>query len=138
MTYNTGYVSANGGGACPATHPIAVPQIMYEIMWNTTEFTKRNDWPTSGNPYTLSMDIGGSAIHGDYVFGWKDDTLQKAMDQKCNLNRDCAAAGIHYQPPEEYSKCTIKQSAVENVDGCKFFLPRSSLSERQDFETSSY
>jgi hypothetical protein len=125
MAYSGGYGGANGGGSCPSTHPIPTPQIMYEIMWNVTEFTKRSDF--GSNPYTLSMGLGGSAIHGDYVFGWKDDTLQKAMDNGCNLNRDCAAAGIHFQQPSEYSKCTIAQQAPENVDGFLDQLPVSGM-----------
>ena len=65
-------------------------------------------------------DDSGSAAHGDYVFGWKDDTLQRAMDNGCNLNNDCPAAGITYQPPEVYNACKIPQQAPEEVDGCKF------------------
>jgi len=42
------------------------------------------------------------------------------MDNGCNLNRDCPAAGLTYQPPEKYNACTIKQQAPEPVDGCKF------------------
>jgi hypothetical protein len=63
--------------------------------------------------------ISGSAAHGDYVFGWKDQTLQKAMDNSCNLNTDCTKAGIHAQTPDVYNACTKKQQAPEDVDGCK-------------------
>jgi len=127
VAYNTGGVSANGGGTCPSTHPVVLPQIMYEIMWNVSDFTTRSDWPTSGAPYMLSMNLGGSAIHGDYVFGWKDDTLQKAMDNGCNLNRDCAAAGLHYQQPAQYSACKKAQSAKEEVDGFMDKMPTSEM-----------
>jgi hypothetical protein len=55
------------------------------------------------------------------------------MDQGCNLNHDCAGAGLHYQAPEKYNACTIPQQAPEPVDGCKYlslpkkilFLPKS-------------
>jgi len=43
------------------------------------------------------------------------------MDKNCNLNRDCPAAGLTYQPPEKYNNCNIKQQAPEPVDGCKSF-----------------
>jgi hypothetical protein len=65
------------------------------------------------------LPISGSAAHGDYVFGWEGDSLQKAMDNGCNLNRDCPAAGLTAQTPEKYNACTIKQQAPEPVDGCK-------------------
>lgn len=69
--------------------------------------------------------FSGSAAHGDYVFGWKDDTLQRAMDQGCNLNLDCPAAGLTAQTPEVYNACKIPQQAPEEVDGCKFPCFRS-------------
>lgn len=61
----------------------------------------------------------GAAAHGDYVFGWEGNTLQKAMDSGCNLNRDCPAAGITAQPADKYNACTKQQQAKEPVDGCK-------------------
>lgn len=69
--------------------------------------------------HLLTFRFSGSAAHGDYVFGWKDDTLQKAMDNNCNGNANCAAAGITYQQPSVYDACTVKQQAPEAVDGCK-------------------
>lgn len=95
---------------------------MYELMWNVTNFSDKNMWPTSGPAFVYSMNLGGSAAHGDYVFGWQGDTLQRAMDKNCNLNRDCPAAGLTYQAPEKYNACTIKQQAPEPVDGCKFLF----------------
>jgi hypothetical protein len=43
------------GGACPSTHPIRIPQLMYEVVWDTTKFNNPNDWPTDGSqPFYLS------------------------------------------------------------------------------------
>jgi len=69
------------------------------------------------------MRTSGSAAHGDYVFGWEGDSLQKAMDKSCNLNKDCPAAGLTAQTADKYNACTIKQQAPEPVDGCKSFPP---------------
>ncbi|ORY67494.1 uncharacterized protein BCR38DRAFT_456246 [Pseudomassariella vexata] len=120
---------ASGGGSCPSTHPVKLPQIMYELMWNVTDFT--NDpsvWPTDGsNPYVYSMNLGGPAAHGDYLFGWKDDTLQKAMDNNCNLDATCNAAGIHKQTQAAYDACTLPQQAPEQVDGWLKALPMGEM-----------
>lgn len=53
-------VGATGGGACPASHPVKLPQIMYELMWNTSTFmADRSSWPTDGtNPFVYSMNLG--------------------------------------------------------------------------------
>ncbi len=122
VSYGAGS-GATGGGACPSTHPVKLPQIMYELMWNTSSFMDKSIFPTDGsNPFIYSMNRGGAAAHGDYVFGWKDNSLQLAMDKNCNLNKDCPAAGLHAQTPEVYNACTKKQQAPESVDGCKFSL----------------
>jgi len=118
---------ASGGGGCPTTHPVKLPQIMYELMWDISGFAT-SDYPTDGsNPFVYSMNLGGSAAHGDYVFGWKGDTLQKAMDNKCNLNNDCPTAGIHAQKPAVYNACTKPQFAKEQVDGYIQALPIGSM-----------
>jgi len=111
---------ASGGGACPSSHPVKLPQIMYELMWNTSTFMDKSIFPSDGsNPFIYSMNRGGAAAHGDYVFGWKDNSLQLAMDNGCNLNKACPKAGLTVQTPEQYSACTKKQQAPEPVDGCK-------------------
>lgn len=93
---------------------------MYEIMWNVTEFSDRSMWPTDGRrPFVYAMGIGGAAAHGDYMFGWEGDSLQRAMDNNCNLNQDCPAAGLTVQQPNAYNGCNVGQAAPEQVDGCK-------------------
>jgi len=127
VAYGSGS-GANGGGSCPSTHPVKLPQIMYELMWNVTEFADKNLWPTDGSkPFVYSMNVGGAAAHGDYVFGWKDNSLQLAMDKNCNLDKDCPAAGLHYQPPAQYNACTKKQQAPEVVDSWLQELPLGSM-----------
>ncbi|KAK2608113.1 hypothetical protein N8I77_006746 [Diaporthe amygdali] len=120
---------ATGGGSCPSTHPVKLPQIMYELMWNVTMFQKdRSIWPTDGsNPFSYSMGIGGAAAHGDYVFGWEGTSLQKAMDNGCNLNRDCPAAGLTAQSADKYNACTKAQQAKEPVDGWLPALPMGGM-----------
>jgi hypothetical protein len=126
VAYGSG-TGADGGGSCPSSHPVKLPQVMYELMWNVTKFADRSMWPTDGSaPFVYSMNLGGPAAHGDYVFGWKGDTLQKAMDNRCDLNRDCPAAGLHAQQPAQYNACKKAQQAPEPVDGWLQALPLGS------------
>ncbi|KAK3387896.1 hypothetical protein B0H63DRAFT_166271 [Podospora didyma] len=118
---------ASGGGSCPSSHPVKLPQIMYELMWNVSSFMDKSIWPDSGNALMYSMNLGGAAAHGDYVFGWKGDSLQKAMDKNCNLNKDCPAAGLTYQAPEKYNACNVKQQAPEDVEGWLKALPMGEM-----------
>ncbi|CZR65168.1 uncharacterized protein PAC_15068 [Phialocephala subalpina] len=122
---------ASGGGACPSAFPVKLPQIMYEVMWNVSTFSDKSMWPTDGTPQLIySMNTGGAAAHGDYIFGWKGDSLQQAMDKNCNLNKDCPAAGLHAQTPDVYGACNVKQQAPEPVDGWLAALPLGSPAKR--------
>lgn len=41
------------------------------------------------------------------------------MDNRCNLNMPCPAAGLTTASPDTYNNCKVPQVAVEDVDGCK-------------------
>lgn len=107
-------------GPCPATHPVKVPQIMYETIFDTRNFNNKADWPTDGTqPFYLSMaDNTGAGIHGDYVFGWKGDALQQAMNTHC-AGDTCAA--LTKQTAQQATACTRTQIAQEDIgtDTCE-------------------
>lgn len=125
VAYTAGQGGASGGGTCPSTHPVRLPQIMYEIMWNVTEYSDKSQWPTDGTkPFVYAMNIGGAASHGDYMFGWEGDSLQKAMDNGCTLNQNCPAAGLTIAQPNTYNACKVGQAAPETVDGWLPKLPQ--------------
>lgn len=63
-----------------------------------------------------TMCRNGYTQHGDYVFGWKDDSLQRAMNARCTGD---VCDVLEMQPTEEAVKCTLPQTVKEDVDGCK-------------------
>ncbi|KAF2178698.1 hypothetical protein K469DRAFT_717902 [Zopfia rhizophila CBS 207.26] len=107
------------GGPCPSTHPVPVPQLFYETVFDTTKF--KNDWPTDGSqPFVWSFGDGtGYGNHGDYVFGWKGDSLQKAMDANCNIN----CPQLKTQSIAQGNKCAQQMKVNEDIDGWLTELP---------------
>ncbi|KAF2014535.1 hypothetical protein BU24DRAFT_392646 [Aaosphaeria arxii CBS 175.79] len=109
------------GGACPASHPVKIPQILYEVAWDTTAFNDPNDWPEDGSqPFVFSSGDGtGFGTHGDYVFGWQGDALQRAMDAFCNVN--CPT--LKTQTTQAGNRCVLKPKVEEDIDGWLTELP---------------
>lgn len=67
------------------------------------------------------MNRTGHGQHGDYMFGWKGDSLQRAMDARCN-NAVCEGVLLR-QSNQDAMKCSIPQTMKEDVEGanCKLF-----------------
>lgn len=93
---------------------------MYEVVWDTTKFNDPKEWPTDGSqPFYLSTgDNTGLGQHADYVFGWKGDSLQRAMDTSGCMGAKCA--NLKTQAIGDARKCSVKTAVKEDHEGCKF------------------
>ncbi|TRX93758.1 hypothetical protein FHL15_005434 [Xylaria flabelliformis] len=109
-------------GTCPSTHPVKIPQVHLEIMWDTTAFNNKAEWPEDGSqPFVLSTgDSTGYGQHADYVFGWKDDTLQQAMDNAC-FGATCRS--LTTQSDSVSGSCAVKNTVAETTEGWLKELP---------------
>ncbi|KAK4665391.1 hypothetical protein QC763_0061950 [Podospora pseudopauciseta] len=110
------------GGQCPESHPVRIPQLMLEIVWDTSLFNDPDEWPEDGSqPFVLSTgDTTGYGQHGDYVFGWKGDSLQRAMDGVC-FGANCHV--LESQSLGEAKRCSVSSRVGEEVDGWLDTLP---------------
>jgi len=109
------------GGTCPSTHPVKIPQILLETVWDTRQFNNKADWPEDGSqPFVWSSgDSTGFSSHADYLFGWKGDSLQKAMDAHTYVS----APTLKTQNIAEQNKCVVRDFVKENFDGWLTELP---------------
>ncbi|KAH6663400.1 hypothetical protein B0J14DRAFT_662111 [Halenospora varia] len=120
MSYPSSGTFENNG-PCPSTHPVKVPQVFFEVIWDTKQFNNKADWPADGSqPFVWSFgDKTGFGTHADYVFGWKGDALQKVMDSGCNVN--CPV--IKTQSMADMNKCAQQAVVKEEIDGWLPALP---------------
>ncbi|OAL05039.1 hypothetical protein IQ06DRAFT_268727 [Phaeosphaeriaceae sp. SRC1lsM3a] len=120
-------------GKCPSTHPVKLPQLMFEVIWDTTAFNNKADWPADGSqPFTFSQgDTTGYGQHGDYVFGWEGDVLQQAMDANC-FGATCKA--LKTQSFTDANKCAIAKTVQEDVDGWLTEIPSGMHMKERSFK----
>ncbi len=117
--YNTiRYDGFTNAPACPASHPVRMPQLTYETVWDTTKFNSM--WPSgTPNPFVWSFHgTSGYGTHADYMFGWKGDSLQRAMNKSDCFYDGCGS--ITKQPMSTANRCTVKDMVGEDTDGCMF------------------
>ena len=130
--YSTTKEAFAAAGPCPASHPVRMPQLAYETLWDTTEFNGL--WKTGDkNPFVLSFGdkfgAGSSSwgTHADYMFGWKGDSLQKAMDSSCMFQACEGGKPLKSQATTPMNACQVKSFVQENIDGWLTSLPGMSM-----------
>jgi hypothetical protein len=57
MAYSTTYSRGTGlaGDTCPTTHPVRVPQVMYEVQWDTRPFNNPEYFKNGKQPLVYSF-----------------------------------------------------------------------------------
>jgi len=112
----------NNAPACPSSHPVRVPQVTFETVWDTTKFNSL--WPSGApNPFVWSFEgsATGYGTHADYMFGWKGDALQRAMDKSECFYDGCGS--IKKQAMATANQCTVKDMVGEQTEGWLTSLP---------------
>ncbi|KAL7622551.1 hypothetical protein AAE478_008058 [Parahypoxylon ruwenzoriense] len=108
--------------AYPSSGSSDTSVVMLEVMWDTRPFNDKDLWPEDGSqPFVWSTgDKDGFSQHGDYVFGWEGDSLQRAMDARCNGD---VCSTLKTQSSEEAMKCTKPRVVKEDFDGWVTEIP---------------
>lgn len=78
----------NGGGPCPASHPVKIVQLFYEFVFQVQDFP----FNPAGYPTWVwaNGDTTGYGLHADFINGWPKlqngtNVLQRAINE-CNIN----------------------------------------------------
>jgi len=108
-------------GVCPETHPIYLPILFYETIWQTNAF---KDLP--GRFVFANGDPTGYGYHADFIAAWDDGVQEQVRDnpQCTGLTTD----GVVENCPVFQGRIQSQQEAAS----CKLTLPSSIADEQTD------
>ncbi|RMZ85195.1 hypothetical protein DV738_g427, partial [Chaetothyriales sp. CBS 135597] len=115
--------TAFDNGPCPADYPVHFISLFYEITWDTNAFADR--WHGNSQPFVFSNgDPTGYGSHGDFIMGWEEEHLQRAINTCTNLSgrvEDCPEFSLI--PDSQAEACYIDSVINEQVTGTLAQLP---------------
>ena len=76
--------------ACPITHPVALPEVSFNIIYTVNETNAPLRWRLSSDAYDRSLPAGYSA-HGDWFNGWKPEVMETFVAKCDQASTDCHA-----------------------------------------------
>ena len=77
-------------GKCPASHPIALPEVAFNVVYTVNESDAPLRWRLSSDVYDKSLP-GGYSFHGDWFNGWKADIMSTWVRNCDDASKDCLA-----------------------------------------------
>ncbi|KIO27670.1 carbohydrate-binding module family 1 protein, partial [Tulasnella calospora MUT 4182] len=123
VRYATGSSFGNFGTGCPSTHPVTIPLLFFETVWDTKPFD--NEWVNGQSPFVWSMgDPTGYGYHADYMMGWPEDVLKRAMAQCTDQGGQVSSCPVVTSRSEqEMNDCAQPNRVDEEIDGWLPSLP---------------
>lgn len=77
-----------GTGACPASHPVAIPEISYNFaIYVTAETGPSSSWRFSSD--SPDATAAGVSLHADWMNGWDKNIMAKIVDHCLRPAQEC-------------------------------------------------
>lgn len=119
------YPSSSDSGYCPTTHPFRLISLFYEVIWWGIPY--KSQIAAGTGEFVLSNgDATGYGSHADFVNGWNNDLLQRAVDTCLNdsgVFTDCPLFLPYVIPAATAGQCQKRPSTSEVVLGTMKSLP---------------
>jgi hypothetical protein len=75
-------------GGCPASHPVALPELSVNVKWPVTRANQAATWRLSSDVYSGPA---GYSAHADFWAAWDPATMKTFVENCINRNQDCHA-----------------------------------------------
>lgn len=114
-TSHVAYPSLVMDGTCPEGFETRLVSLFYETIWNTYAFKDFDGYFALANG-----DPTGYGYHGDFMHGWEDGVLQKAVDTCTNESgnvEDCSVFKL--QTEDEQRQCTFDMPLPLRKEDCE-------------------
>lgn len=90
-----------GTGACPGTHPVAIPEISYNFaVYVTTETGPPSSWRFSSDQ--SDIDAPGVSLHADWMNGWDTEIMDLLVESCLREAQECGVGllgnGLRLRP----------------------------------------
>jgi hypothetical protein len=76
------------GAGCPATHPVAIPEITFNIVYPVGEAGAPRHWRLASDTYDANLPAGYSS-HTDWFNGWQPDIARSWVARCLRPAVDC-------------------------------------------------
>lgn len=98
------------GGYCPDTHPVYLPILFYETIWNTQQFNT-----ISGQFIFANGDPTGYGYHADFMAAWPE-----GFQEQVQANTACTSS----ESTGQVENCPLfKLQSQEEANKCRLSLP---------------
>lgn len=85
------HMAYSGGGTCPASHPVPLTQITYNVWYRMGINEDNRHWRLSSDMHPT---VTGYSMHGDWVNGWSPDIERAWLDNCVRSSRDCTSNNL--------------------------------------------
>ena len=83
-----GHMAYAGRDGCPASHPVGIPEITFNIVYKVNENHATPHWRLASDNYSPELP-GGLSSHGDWIHGWKQDIIETFVHRCDRARVDC-------------------------------------------------
>ncbi len=80
---------ALAGRGCPASHPVAMPQVTFKVLYPITQANQALNWRLSSDGYQPTQGNRGYSGQAGWINGWRQDIMNTWVTRCNNPALDC-------------------------------------------------